>query len=581
VNKKNRNLPEVIDKSESEIKQIIALIHASSLPDDVKKFIIKCIELSLWLPMFLKNKAISLHRLRSIIFGKGYNKKDIEPSPEVVNPENAARPDVNQPIPVDNNSTNQELKGSLPDLTISTASPQDTQEVSKPKKPGHGRMPHTVYEDCEEIRFLLNLTVGDYCPTGCGGKLGAYKAGVIVRVKGQSFAKIYRYHRDKLRCNLCGIIISADMPPEVGKNKYDESFIALLALMKYFVAIPFYRQENFQRLLNVPLSDSTQWYLIEQLAGYCYAVFNTLKQLAGNARLVHNDDTSLKILEVIKQIKDGTAGDRTGMYTTGILADYEGHQIALFLNGRQHSGENVGDILKYRMPEKGPILQMSDALSANIPKGMRTILCNCLGHGFRKFDELLDFFDTECLTIVEELSKVFDYDARTRKMSHEERLVYHQKWSKPVMDGLKPYMASLLEEKRVEPNSELGKAIKYMQRHWDKLTRFLTVAGAPIDNNVAERMLKIAIRNRKAAMFYKTTYGAGIGGMITSIIYTCDLAGINPLEYLISLQVHQAKVTANPEQWLPWNYRDTMSLFQASDASLREHAPPSECLVAA
>jgi transposase len=142
-------------------------------------------------------------------------------------------------------------------------------------------------------------------------------------------------------------------------------------------------------------------------------------------------------------------------------------------------------------------------------------------------------------------------------------------------------MASLLDEKRVEPNGELGKAIKYMQRHWDKLTRFLTVAGAPIDNNVAERMLKIAIRGRKASMFYKTTYSAGIGGMITSIIYTCDLAGQNPLEYLVALQVHQIKVTANPEHWLPWNYRDTMASFQAAYANPQEHVSPSDCLVAA
>ena len=580
MNKKNYNLPEVVEKDESEIKQIIALIYGSSLPDDVKHFVIKCIELSLWLPLFLKNKAISLHRLRTIIFGNGYNKKDKNALPSISNPGAASESDAEQPDAAKNEPLNQAIKDPLPDsvsCAATPASPEDTQEASKPKKPGHGRMPYTVYENCEEIRLLLSLTAGDYCPTDCGGKLGSYKAGIVVRVKGQGFVQVYRYHVDKLRCNLCGIIISAELPPEVGENKYDESFIAMLALMKYFVAIPFYRQEHFQRLLNFPLSDATQWYLIERLAGFCYAVFNELKRCAGNARLLHNDDTSLKILEVIKQIKDGNAGARTGMYTTGILADYDGHKIALFINGRQHSGENVGDLLKYRDPEKEPIIQMSDALSANIPKGMQTILCNCLGHGFRKFDELTDFFGSECLDIVKKLSKVFEYDAQTHQMSHEDRLLYHQKWSKPVMDELKIYMTTLLDERRVEPNDELGKAIKYMQRHWDKLIRFLTVSGAPIDNNVAERMLKIAIRNRKASMFYKTSYGAGIGGMITSIIYTCDLVEENPLEYLIALQIHQARVTANPKQWLPWNYRDTIALLQANDASPQEHLPPSGC----
>jgi hypothetical protein len=249
------------------------------------------------------------------------------------------------------------------------------------------------------------------------------------------------------------------------------------------------------------------------------------------------------------------------------------------MNGRQHSGENVGEILELRSPEKDPIIQMCDALSANIPKAMKTILCNCLSHGFRKFSELVDFFEKECLFIMTELSKVFEYDAQTHSMTHEKRLAYHQKHSKPIMDELERYMATLITERRVEPNSELGKAIRYMQRHWSKLTRFLTVAGAPIDNNIVERALKIAIRNRKSAMFYKTIYSAGIGGMLTSLIYTCHLANQNPHQYLIALQVHQAKVLANPEQWLPWNYLDTLAQEDASSQLALEDPPDS--LVAA
>ena len=434
--------------------------------------------------------------------------------------------------------------------------------------------------DAIDIQLLLNLTIGDDCPLLCGGRLGPYKPGVIVRIKGQNFAQAYRYHLEQLRCNLCGVIIKPEPPADMGDEKYDASFKAMLGLMKYYVAVPFYRQEQFQRMLNFPLSDSTQWDLIEQLAGFCYAVFNVLKRMAANAHVMHNDDTTLRILEVIKQIKDGTIGDRTGMYTTGIIADYEGHRIALFLNGQQHSGENVNDILKLRAPEKDPIIQMCDALSANVPKEIKTILSNCLSHGFRKFDELRDYFPAECIVITRLLSRVFKYDQETFSMISEERLIYHQAHSKPLMDELERYMAVLLTERRVEPNSDLGVAIKYMQKHWPKLTRFLTVAGAPIDNNVVERALKIAIRNRKAAMFYRTTYSAGIGGMITSLIYTCDLAKQNPQHYLTALQENHVNVVLKPEHWLPWNYQNTMaSLANASNPPA--HALPPDCLAAA
>jgi hypothetical protein len=98
-----------------------------------------------------------------------------------------------------------------------------------------------------------------------------------------------------------------------------------------------------------------------------------------------------------------------------------------------------------------------------------------------------------------------------------------------------------------------------MLRHWPKLTRFLTVAGAPIDNNLVERALKIAIRNRKAAMFYRTEYSAYIGGVLTSLIYTCHLANKNPQNYLTALQNHKTAVASTPELFLPWNYQDTIA----------------------
>ncbi|HQW57556.1 MAG TPA: transposase [Gammaproteobacteria bacterium] len=574
--KKDRNYPGIIDKTEFEISEIIAYIKNSELPESVKDFVIKCIESALWFPMFLEKKNISLRRLRTMIFGKGYGKKK--------NKSKVKNEEMTQSKNAISTSDMGAIQNILPQNTDEIVSTEEKtpSQNNATSKPGHGRMPNTVYQDCEEIRFRLQgLTIGSECPLKCGGKLGYYKPGAFIRIKGQNFAKVLRYTIDKLRCNLCDYLVAAEIPPEVGAEKYDASFKAMLAILKYYVAIPFYRQENFQRMLNFPLSDATQWTLVEQLASVCYLVFNVLKTWAANGNVLNNDDTKLIILEVVKAIKAGVAGKRTGMYTTGIIAENAGHQIALFINGRQHSGENVRDILKLRTPEKEPIIQMCDALSANIPKEMQTILCNCLSHGFRRFEELVDYFSEECLYIMKMLSQVYEYDKLTKDMAIEERLAYHQEHSKPVMDELLKYMSALLTERKVEPNSELGGAIKYMQKHWLKLTRFLSVAGAPIDNNIVERALKIAIRNRKSAMFYRTNYSAYIGGMLTSLIYTCHLAKENPHHYLTELQNHKEIVSKNPEQWLPWNYRKTMTDCAANDANSQGHSPPLDYPVAA
>jgi hypothetical protein len=111
------------------------------------------------------------------------------------------------------------------------------------------------------------------------------------------------------------------------------------------------------------------------------------------------------------------------------------------------------------------------------------------------------------------------------------------------------------DEKLTEPNSALGRAIGYMLRHWDRLTLFLHQAGAPLDNNLCERALKKAILHRKNALFYKTRNGARVGDLFMSLIYTCELNQANPFDYLTQLQHHPDELAADPDLWMPWNYR--------------------------
>ena len=81
---------------------------------------------------------------------------------------------------------------------------------------------------------------------------------------------------------------------------------------------------------------------------------------------------------------------RTGMFTTGIVSQCGDHQIAIFFTGRQHAGENLGDVLRQRAHELEPPIQMCDALSRNIPKELQTILANCLAHGRRYFVDVVE-----------------------------------------------------------------------------------------------------------------------------------------------------------------------------------------------
>jgi hypothetical protein len=245
------------------------------------------------------------------------------------------------------------------------------------------------------------------------------------------------------------------------------------------------------------------------------------------------------------------------MHTTALAVQVGEHTAILDYSSRRHAGENLEALLAKREAGLTKPLAMSDALASNeVADESRLIRCHCLAHGRRKFSDLEAMFPHECQVVIEVISQVFDHDeqAREDELSAEARLAYHQAHSQALMEGLKGWLAKQIDAHLVEPNSALGKAMAYMQNHWETLTRFLSVPGAPLDNNLAERVLKLFIRQRKNSLFSKSTHSADIASVHTSLIATCVYAGVNAVDYLVACQEHRREVFRNPAAWLPWAY---------------------------
>ena len=430
------------------------------------------------------------------------------------------------------------------------------------KQNGHGKNGAADYIGAERIQVPNpTLKAGVPCPECPKGKLYPFNPpGVVVRFVGMAPLSAKIYELEKLRCNLCGVVITAEAPGNVGLAKYDETAASMIANLKYGSGVPFDRIEKLQESLGLPLPASTQWDVVEQAANRgVYPAYRELVRQAAQGNVIHNDDTAVKILALMKHRDEKSA--RTGMFTTGMVSIIEDRKIALFFTGEKHAGENMTDLLKLRNAELEPPIQMCDALSRNLPEEAQIILANCMTHGRRNFVEIISSFPDETVHVILEIAKVYKNDktARELNLSPRERLLLHQRESGPVMEELKEWFSQQLDQKKAEPNSGLGKAIAYMLNHWDALTLFLRVPGAPLDNNICERLLKKAILNRKNSLFYKTEHGAFIGDMFMSLIHTCNLQGVNPFDYLTALQKHASKVFKNPWNWMPWNYRDAIS----------------------
>jgi len=580
--------PTIIELDMDKLEELLRRLDAKELDADDYETIKAVIGAYVHLFHLVGDKDTTIRRLRQILFGAKTEKtsaviaglKSVESASESAEAES-----------VPESPAAAEVEASA------KADAQSDSEASS-EGHGHGRNGADAFTGAEKIEVRHeSLAPGDPCPKCEEGTLyDTGRPGVVVRLVGQAPVKAIVYYLQKLRCNPCGALFTAELPDHAAHGarvdaepKYDPTVGSMIALLKYGNGMPFHRQEILQGSVGVPLPASTQWDIVNAQAERAEPVFQELAWQAAQGDVVHNDDTGVKILEWMGErarqaalentgddmaedsaevaAEDSTEDstkepgpDRTGMFTTAIVATGDGHKIAVFLSGRQHAGENLKDVLRRRAEELPAPIQMCDALSRNLPGELKTIVANCLAHGRRQFVDVANLFPEECQHVLELLGVVYHNDAiaRERNLSPEERLLFHQAQSGPTMKELHAWLVRQLDERQVEPNSALGKAIAYLLRHWEKLTLFLRVPGAPLDNNICERALKKAIRHRRNSLFYKTPHGAHVGDMFMSLIGTCELCGANPFDYLTELDRHADRARQNPQGWMPWNYRQTL-----------------------
>jgi transposase len=562
---KKRNIPRIIKLTPEQQSKLTAALMASNLDEDFRELVIGMVDGNRWLSDSLERGQLTTHKLRKL-FGlpteKAVNRKSLV---DIANQNGSKFSNI---INATGESTSNPTKGI------------QAEQNNKPQAKGHGCIGSEEYTGATVVQVKLdNLKPKDPCPEeGCDGTVYPLKdPGVFIQITGSPIATATKYELEKLRCNLCGTIFTAKLPENVGPEKYDNSFIAMLMIHKYYAAMPFYRQEQLQKSFGVPLPSSTQWDLINKSRAPFITLYEEFKQIVADAKGICFDDTHAKILEVaISNKKASQKNECKGCYTTGIIGVNDDYSVYLYVTNDEAAGKSVTPILAKRNPELPTPFMMCDALTANIPKTIASdlyTLCFCLVHARRNFYDLPDGYDALAETVIYLIGKIYDIEKRTEGMDDQTRLFFHQKHSAQIMAELKLYLEEQLPS--YEPNGIANKAIMYILKRWTELTQFLRHPGTPIDNNITERMLKIPIRSRKSSMFNKTKHGAMVSSYIITAIYTAVRNNVNPYHYLLAILNNQKAVSAQPQQWLPWNYAKLNPLlFEDGKARQAEESCP-------
>ena len=488
----------------------------------------------------LESGRVRMRKLTRILFGKR-TEKDRAGGGQTGKDDNSTRPgspaaggQIDRP--------GSEAAGSEgPTEPARTDSEPEKQRQAK----GHGRHPASAYQNAREIVCPVCLNhVGDRC-SACGkGTLRKQDEEIVIRIKSSAPVTAEKYRIEKLRCDACGWILKGKLPDEAGEEKYHASAKVSVVMMKYGSGLPFFRLETQQAYQQIPLPAATQWELAEDVANAVFPVYLELRRLAAHAELLFIDDTWSLVL---------AAGNK--LYTTGVVARVAGHWVTLYLTGAAAAGKKVLDLLEQRPAYLPPPLQMSDALACNYPDPVRVVVLLCWVHARRQFFEIKDFYPQECAPVLEAIRLLYKHEAEIQRLSLDDtaRLHYHQQQSQPALEGMKQWLIDQQEQRLIEPNSPLGKAVQYLKTHWHGLMGFCRHAGAPLDNNAVERALKLPILLRKNAYFFKNSHGAAVGSLLMSMIKTAAQSGVNPFSYLQSLVERRHELRPNLERWLPWN----------------------------
>ena len=392
-----------------------------------------------------------------------------------------------------------------------------------------------------------------------------------MRVRGQAPLQAKVYELERLRCNLCGKVFRAKAPEGVGEKKYTTR-----RLGEHDRALEVRKRATLQPTGEAGRKSRDSSSSLDPVGSRqrrCWDPRSGLRRAdpAGSTGgHLYNDDTSTKILRAAQREpthRGEELKERTGIFTSAIVATCNDHKIAVFFTGRQHAGENLGDVLREGVGARETDPDVRRACHAMNRRTSRNDLGQLhvpRSQEIRGGGGQLSLKNAVTCSRPCARSTGNDAIARKEEMSPEERLRFHQDHSAKIMADLQELDGRAAEEKNVEPNSSLGGAFSYMLKRWDKLTLFLRKPGAPLDNNICERALKKAILHRKNALFYKTENGARVGDIFMSLIYTAELSRVNPFDYLTQLQKHPEELRRSPHEWMPWNYPAAVAIAEAA-----------------
>ncbi|MGL5085843.1 MAG: IS66 family transposase [Clostridium sp.] len=340
----------------------------------------------------------------------------------------------------------------------------------------------------------------------------------------------------------------------IEKSIASPSLIGHIMADKYLNGLPLYRQEqDFKRYgIDISRQNMANW-VIKASNDWLSVIYDKLKDDLLRREVIHMDETTVQVLKE----KNKTPQSNSYMWAARTSGDTDKH-IIIFEYQPDRAHHRAIDFLK---DFKGYL--HSDGYEAYHKLSKDVIICGCMAHARRKFDEALKSIPKklhigskalEGKNFCDSLFKIESKLSKELNLQGEGKLNKRIELATPILDTFFKWLKNC----NALPKSALGKAVYYTLNQWEYLTNYLLDERCELSNNRGEGCIKPFVVARKNFLFCDTVKGANASAVTYSIIATAKENGLNPAKYLEYLfeKLPNIDFKNNPEvldELLPWS----------------------------
>jgi len=387
------------------------------------------------------------------------------------------------------------------------------------------------------------------CPD-CGGKLkrlGEDASEILEYVRER--IKVIRQVRPKLACAGCDRILQAAAPSRpIARSVAGPGLLAHVLISKYGDHLPLYRQTQIYAREGVDLDRSTLAEWVGGSSRLLQPLVETLRRHVMSCDKLHADDTPVPVLA------PGLGKTKTGRLWTYVRDDRPAGDATPPAVWFCYSPDRKGEHPKEHLSSFSGTLQADGyAGFEQIYETGRIQEAACWAHVRRKFYDLqVAHKSPVAMEALERIAGLYAIESEIRGRSPDERREIRNLRSRPLLDSLKQWLEETLG--KLSRKSDTALAVRYALGRWEALLRYCDNGRLEIDNNAAERALRVVALGRKNFLFAGSDGGGESAAAMYSLIGTAKLNGLDPESYLRNVLSRIADHPINRiEELLPWN----------------------------